>query len=369
MIFTGLIDAVGVSSVLPFMAVVGNPDLIQTNPRLHQLYTMLEFESTNTFLVGLGIAALMIMVFSNAVSLTSSSAILWFTQNLGRRFSIQILSNYVRKPYAYFLEHNSSHLVLNCTDDVVRMIHGIAVPILQAIAKVFIALSILLLVMWVDAWLAVLFGTVIGIVYGVVFLTIRHKVSDLGRASREANAQRVQLGTEIVNGIKELKILGQDEAYQERFAKCSALYANSQWVSGTLSQVPRYAIESIAFGSVILLVIYLLATHQDFKDALPLLTLYAFTAYRLLPAFQHCKDTGSTNEADCGSQADAVCERRCRAITARYCLKKFSIPIPQNCRSSFQLSESHHPAEYYGGHRRELRRREDYDCGYYFRVA
>ncbi len=29
----------GVTSILPFMAVVGNPDLIQTNPRLHQLYT------------------------------------------------------------------------------------------------------------------------------------------------------------------------------------------------------------------------------------------------------------------------------------------------------------------------------------------
>jgi ABC-type multidrug transport system fused ATPase/permease subunit len=86
--------------------------------------------------------------------------------------------------------------------------------------------------------------------------------------------------------MKELMILGQAEAYQERFTKCSALYAKNQWVSAAIGQAPRYAIESIAFGSVILLVIYLLATHQDFSEALPLLALYAFTAYRLLPAFQ-----------------------------------------------------------------------------------
>ena len=286
MVVASLIDVLGVSSILPFMAVVGNPELIQTNPSLHKIFTVLKFESTNTFLVGLGAAALVIMVFSNAVSLASSSAILWFSYNLGHSLSTQILSNYVQKPYAYFLERNSSNLVLNCTDDVARVINGMTVPLLQAIAKVIIAISILLLVMWVDPWLAVLLGAVIGTVYAVVFLNIRQKVTNLGRATKDANRQRFRLATEILNGIKELKILGQDGAYQERFADYSALYARNQWMNATVSQVPRYAIESIAFGSVILLVMYLLATHQDFKEALPLMALYAFTAYRLLPAFQ-----------------------------------------------------------------------------------
>src|SRR5262249_9036320 len=186
------------------------------------------------------------------------------------------LSSYVQQPYAYFLEHNSSNLILNCTDDVARVIGGIIVPTLQAIAKVIVAIGILLLVMWVDPWLAVLCGTVIGTFYTVVFLSIRQKIADLGRASKHANRERFRLATEILNGIKELRILGQDEAYQDRFDKYAGLCAKNQWMSSTVSLVPRYAIESIAFGSVILLVLYLLATHQDFKEALPLMALYAF---------------------------------------------------------------------------------------------
>jgi ATP-binding cassette, subfamily B, bacterial PglK len=184
MVLAGLFDALGVSSILPFMAVVGNPELIQTNPWLHRFFTALGFESTNAFLVGLGAAALVIMVFSNAVSLASSSAILWFASSLGHRLSTQILSNYVRQPYAYFLEHNSSNLVLHCTDDVTRVTNNVVVPILQGLAKVIIALSILLLVIWIDPWLAVLFGTVMGTFYAVVFLTIRQKVTNLGKASK-----------------------------------------------------------------------------------------------------------------------------------------------------------------------------------------
>ncbi|MFY4729677.1 ABC transporter ATP-binding protein [Nitrospira sp. BLG_2] len=301
MVLAGLIDALGVSSILPFMAVVGNPELIQTNPWLHHIFTWLEFESTNTFLVGLGSAAIVILVFSNAVSLVSSSAILWFAYNLEHSLSTQILSNYARQPYAYFLEQNSSNLVLNCTGDVARVTNGIAVPVLQAIAKAIIAMSILLLVMWVDPWLALLVGTVIGTVYTGVYLNVRQKMTHLGRASKEAQKERFRLATEVLNGIKELKILGQDDAYQDRFAKYAALYAKNQWMSATVSQVPRYAIESIAFGSVILLVIYLLATHQDFKEALPLMALYAFTAYRLLPAFQQLFGSATAVRFNMGS--------------------------------------------------------------------
>lgn len=300
-VLAGLTDALGVSSILPFMAVVGNPGLIQTNPWLHKIFTVLEFESTDAFLVGSGAAALVIMVFSNAVSLASSSAILWFSYNVGHSLSTKILSSYVRQPYAYFLDHNSSSLVLNCTDDVMRVVHGIVVPLLQAIAKTIIVSSILLLVMWVDPWLAVVMGAVIGTIYTVVFLVIRRKVTDLGKAGKDAHRERFRLATEILNGIKELKILGQVEDYQERFAKYSALYAKNQWMSAAVSLVPRYAIESIAFGSIILLVMYLLATHQDFKEALPLMALYAFTAYRLLPAFQQLFGSATVIRFNMGS--------------------------------------------------------------------
>ncbi len=286
MVLAGLIDVVGVTSILPFMAVVAKPEAIHTNPWLHKIFTVMAFDSTNSFLIGLGVAALGIMLFSNAVSLTTAAAILWFSSNLGQNLSQRILSSYLRQPYAYFLEQNTSSLVLHCTEDVVRVTNGVVAPTLQAIAKSVIVMSILLLVLWVDPWLAISVGIVIGTVYTGVFLGVRQLVSRLGAASKNAHRERFRLATEMLNGIKELKILGQDEAYPKRFANWSAVYAKNQWISAAVNLVPRYAIESIAFGSIIVVVLYLLATRTDFNEAIPLLVLYAFTAYRLLPAFQ-----------------------------------------------------------------------------------
>ncbi len=286
MVLAGLIDVLGVTSILPFMAVVAKPELIQTNPWLHQLFTLLAFESTNSFLIGLGVAALGFMLFSNAVSFATAAAILWFSSNLGHNISRRILASYLRQPYAYFLERNTSNLVVNCTEDVVRVTNGVVTPTMQAIAKLVVVMSILLLVLWVDPWLAISAGVVIGTVYACVFFGVRQLVTRLGRASKDANRERFRLATEMLNGIKELKILGHDEAYPQRFASWSEVYAKNQWISAAVSLVPRYAIESLAFGSMVVVVLYLLAARTDFTEVIPLLVLYAFTAYRLLPAFQ-----------------------------------------------------------------------------------
>lgn len=286
MVLAGLIEVLGVTSVLPFMAVVANPDVIHTNPWLHKIFAMLAFESVNSFLIGLGVAALGIMLFSNMVSLATTAAILSFASNLGHNISMRLLASYLRQPYAYFLEHNTADLLFNCTEDVARAVNGVVAPTLQSIVKSIIVMSILFLVLWVDPWLAISFGAVIGTIYASVFLCIRRMVSRLGRVSKGANKERFRLASELLSGIKELKILGQDEAYRQRFADRSALYAKTHWITTAVSQVPRYAIESIAFGSIVLVVLYLLATHQNFNEAIPLLVLYAVTAYRLLPAFQ-----------------------------------------------------------------------------------
>src|SRR5690606_30320907 len=44
--------------------------------------------------------------------------------------------------------------------------------------------------------------------------------------------------------------------------------------------------EALAFGGVLALALGLMATRQDLGEALPLLGIYAFAAYRLLPAAQ-----------------------------------------------------------------------------------
>ena len=51
--------------------------------------------------------------------------------------------------------------------------------------------------------------------------------------------------------------------------------------------MPRYALEALAFGSLLLAVLYLIAKPGGLQQGMPVLAVYAFAAYRLMPALQN----------------------------------------------------------------------------------
>lgn len=88
-------------------------------------------------------------------------------------------------------------------------------------------------------------------------------------------------------GIKDALLLGRQQVFTDRFEKASTRFADAQGKNQAMSQVPRYAMELVAFGSVIFLILYLLAAHDgNLGSILPLLSVYALAGFKLLPAFQ-----------------------------------------------------------------------------------
>lgn len=54
MVISAIIEVAGVTSILPFLSLITNPGLIQSNRYLKWLYTSLNFHSSNRFLILVG---------------------------------------------------------------------------------------------------------------------------------------------------------------------------------------------------------------------------------------------------------------------------------------------------------------------------
>jgi ATP-binding cassette, subfamily B, bacterial PglK len=64
-VFMAVLGVVGVGSIMPFIAVASNPEIIQRNIYLSWAYTTLGFRSESGFLIFLGISVLGFLVLSN----------------------------------------------------------------------------------------------------------------------------------------------------------------------------------------------------------------------------------------------------------------------------------------------------------------
>jgi ABC-type multidrug transport system fused ATPase/permease subunit len=286
LVVSSLVEVVGIASIMPFLAIVADPELVERQEILRVLYEAGGFDSTRTFLIALGVLMFCFIVASNGLATLSSWALLRFSWMRSHTISLRILRNYLAKPYPFFLERHSADLGKNLLTEVNQVVAGTMVPAMKAATGSIAALAVLCLLVVIDSTLALLTAAIMGGAYAVTFFSIRRSQRRMGQIRLQANQERFETLSEAFGGIKEVKLLGRERDVLRRFARPSQQFAAATAKNAVVAQVPRYALEAIAFGGIVLIVLYLLGAGREFESILPVLGLYAFAGYRLMPSLQ-----------------------------------------------------------------------------------
>lgn len=281
-----VMQVVGVASVTPFLALVASPSSIEQNNLLATTYDLLGFQSYNSFLLFAGFGALLLLLASNAVSALTEWALMRFSWRLNHGLSKRMLQRYLYKPYIFFLGNNTSSLGKNLLSEVRQVVKGFIVSGMKMVANAVVVLFILGLLVAVNPLLAVIAFATLGGAYGLIFLLVRKRLAVLGEKRSYNDRERFRAANEALGGAKEIKVLGKERSFLELYSVPSKRYSRYMASHQVISRVPRYGLESIAFGGMILIVLYLLGTGQGLANVLTLLGLYAFASYRLMPALQ-----------------------------------------------------------------------------------
>lgn len=283
------LDMLGVASILPFMAVLANPDLVQANAVLRTAFTTsrhIGIYTIEQFLFALGALVFVLLVTSLAFKALTTYAQTRFA--LMREYSIgkRLVEGYLHQPYSWFLNRHSADLGKTILSEVQIIINNGMTPLMTLIAQCMVAMALLTLLLLVDPLLALSVGAVLGLVYAGIFAVMSGWLRRLGQARTQANKERFTVVSEAFGAAKEVKVGGLEHAYVQRFAKPAETFAKGQATAQVIQQLPRFVLEAIAFGGMLLVILYLMAQSGSFANALPIIALYAFTGYRLMPALQ-----------------------------------------------------------------------------------
>lgn len=286
MLMMAFVEVIGVASIMPFIAVLADPDAISHHAKLAWLYHYFQFSNQHHFLIFLGSLVLGILIVGNAVSMFTTWSIFKFTYAREYSLSTRIFNHYIREPYLFFLNRNTSELSKNVLSEVTTIINRAFIPAMQLVAKSIIASLILLLLVVVDPILALVLGGLLGGAYISIYVAVRRRLATISKHCMDDNQNKYKIVTESFYGIKDIKLLAREPFFLKQFAKYAKRHADESAVSHIIAHVPRYALETIAFGGVMAIIMYLLLMQKNINDALPLLALYAFASLRLMPALQ-----------------------------------------------------------------------------------
>lgn len=290
----GLMQVAGVASMLPFLNIISDPSIVQENQWLGRLYLALGFDDPNAFLFFIGCLALVMLFLANACSAFTAWLMSSFSWSNQHRLSQRLLARYLSWPYIAYLTRNSADLRKNILVESAVFSNGVLLPAMKLLGYGFTTLFILAFLVWLNPLLALITMAVLGGAFALVYAAVRRRLDRAGRMRMEANTLRFKAAAEAFGGIKEAKVLGRESGFLAQFSAPARDFARTNTTKEVFSQVPRFALETLAFGGILLIVLILMAVEGDVRRIIPITGVYAFAAYRLMPALQNIYQSAST---------------------------------------------------------------------------
>lgn len=276
-----------VLSIGPFMALVGDMSQLQSDGIVGDIYRMSGLEDPRTFLFWTGIGVLVALTIAALISMFTIWRLSMYGARVGAELSSRLYSHYMHQPWLFHASGSSSQLTNQIAQECGRITNGIINPLMQMNARIVMAVLMAVAIFVFNPIVAITGLVIFASAYMAMYRIVRQRLIRNGGTITTSNRMRFKMMGEGFGGIKDALLLGRQGVFTDRFQQASFRLANAQGKNQVMSQVPRFVMELVAFGSVIFLILYLLAAHDgNLGTILPLLSVYALAGFKLLPAFQ-----------------------------------------------------------------------------------
>lgn len=286
-VIMAILELIGIASITPFMAIVSDPNLMESKPLFKQLYNFSGTTSYRDFLFFIGLLVLATLTITALISMFTMWQLSLFSARVGTEIADRLYKYYINQDLLFHVGGSSSELIKKVSTEADRISERVIQPLMQMNAKIVLVLIIFSAIILINSFVAVSGLLIFGTAYFLIFNIFRERLKKNGHNFSVSMVDRFRLMNDGFGGIKEILLLGCKDNFINRFERTSKIIAHARGSNAAITQVPRYFMELIAFGSIIGLVLYMLNSRaQNLSTVLPLLTFYAFAGYKLLPAFQ-----------------------------------------------------------------------------------
>lgn len=285
MLVGALAEAATLGALLPFLAIIGNPNAINDYPLLADVARFLGFDPGGGYLVPAAVIFSIMAILAGAVRLSLA----WVTQSyvyrLGFDLSVRVYTRTLYQPYAAHVRQNTSEVIAGI-NKVQLVISNMIMPIMQGTTAAIIALVILSALMAIDPVAATVAGLGLGSIYVWVGVATKRQLRGNSHVVAATQTQRVQTIQEGLGGIRDVIVDQAQPIYLAKYSKLDRALRDAQQRSAFIGAAPRFVIE--AFGMVLIAMLALVMSMRDggLLGALPVLGALALGAQRLMPLLQ-----------------------------------------------------------------------------------
>jgi ATP-binding cassette, subfamily B, bacterial PglK len=293
-IVVSVIEAVGISIIMPFIAIATDFTLVESNQYYKYVYDLLNFTQPKNFVIAFGFFLIVFYILRSAINLFYFYVLNRFSQGRYHLLAYRLFENYMGMNYKEFIKKNSSNLtksIINEASNLTNLIQNI----LFMMSEIFIILFLYSMMLYVNYKITFLLTCIL--LVNAIFLTktVSTKIKKAGDVRAQIQTKFYEIISKSFGNFKLIKLNSNDEKMLKEFASSSFEFAQANIKASTLQQFPRLFLEAIGFGLIAFIVTYLVWKYEgDISSTLGIISMFVLALYRLMPSVNRIMSSYNT---------------------------------------------------------------------------
>jgi ABC-type multidrug transport system fused ATPase/permease subunit len=275
-------EAVGAGAAFGLVTILGDPARAATLPVASWIYPVLPRHDAPAVIVAFTTLVMAFYIARNAllaaVSAVQERALNASVQHLSHR----LLAAYLAAPYAFHFRRNSAALIHRVTDAIDSVFRGVLGSLVNVVSESLVVAGLVAVLAWTAPGVTLVAVVVVGAMLLIPLTLSRHATTRWGRSVQQLDSEILQTLQQGLGGVKEVKVLGCESFFLAQFDERVAAAGRLRGRYATVATTLRLGVETMFVCG--LLLVSLLLTLRRGPAALPLLGLFAYAGFRVIPA-------------------------------------------------------------------------------------
>ena len=279
-LLTSFFDALSLAILFPFIQLLVNIQDFQSS--YGWFFESINLTSKSEIITFLGITLVSLFIIKALASILVNWAILRITYNRQAKIKTSLLHKYLNMHYRKYIEGNSARyiqMIQTMSMQFIKVLQGF----LRLLSDGLIFLSIVIVLAIVEGPLLIYVGGMMIVLLLIYDIFFKKLLDSQSRAITDSSVQVTKTVNESIQGLKEIKILGKQNFFEDILKENVDIYAKNNIYADLIRTQPKHIIELIFVIAFTLAVVFFTPLQNDFQSLIPTLGVFLFAAIRLMP--------------------------------------------------------------------------------------
>lgn len=283
MVISAGLETGAVMMVMAVVQLILDPVTLEQGKVYQWICDLLHLQDTVQFSVLAILFLIALYIAKNSFQFVLQRLLYRFVYSNQFQTASNLMKNFVRRDYEYYLNAETSIIQRSITADVSNM-YALIMAVLQIASEAIVAVFLVAALAIQDPIMTIVISVLLLVTLAVIKNIIKPIMNRTGKENQDYGASMFAWIAQTIQGIKEIKVAGREQYFIGEYCKVGEGYVKAMERFSLFNNTPKLLIETVSIAGLLGYIMVLIVAGADVSGMVSLFAAFGIAAMRLLPA-------------------------------------------------------------------------------------